>query len=235
MSGPPLVLSADEVRALVGVPETTLPADVAAQLPDATPGAPWQVRMSALLWRHRANAESAGVVPAPLAAKAKGVISAGFVRYDETPVGPYSEVMGAVAVSGGLLPRVHIPFIAVDSVASVHGGRTHWALPKVLANFTWQGPDDVRADGDGWAMAARVVGTGPRIPMFGRSTNVQVRPDGYVGTSSTGIRGWGRVVTFDVDVAPSASFASWLVSGRHRGVLVTGARLSMSKPRWVAR
>ena len=173
-------------------------------------------------------------LPTALTLKSKGITNAGFVRYTETPVGPYSEVMAAVSVRGGLLPRVHIPFIAVDSLPSVQAGRTHWALPKVPATFTWEGADAVRAEGDGWWVSARVIGTGPRIPLFGRSTNAQVRPDGRAGVASTGMRGWGRVVTLQVDVDPTASFASWVVPGRHRGVMVTDGRLSMSGARWAA-
>jgi hypothetical protein len=129
---------------------------------------------------------------------------------------------------------VHIPFIAVDSVPSVHAGRAHWALPKVLASFTWSGPGDARAVGDNWWLTARVIGTGPRIPVFGRSTTAQVRPDGAVGVSSTSMRGWARVVTIDVDVDPDASFASWLAPGRHRGVMVSAARMSVGPARWAS-
>lgn len=227
-----MTLSANEVTGLLGVPETALPADVAEALPASTPGAPWRVRMSALLWRHRTRPQAATAVPPELTAKQKGMTNAGFVRYRETPVGAYSEVMAAVSISGGWLPRTHIPLIAVDSVPSVHAGRAHWALPKVLATFEWTGDEAVRADGHGWWISARVVGTGPRIPLFGRSKSVQVRPDGRVGTASTGIRGWGRVVTVQVDVDPQASFATWVTGGRHRGVLVTAAQLSMSASRW---
>ena len=231
-----MMLTTGEVSGLVGVPETALPSDVAAALPTSTPGAPWHVQMSALLWRHRARPEAAVALPPPLAAKPKGLTNAGFVRYTESPVGAYSEVMAApVSVRGGVLPRVHVPFIAVDSLPSVHAGRTHWALPKVMASFDWAAAGDaVRAEGDGWWLSARVVHTGPRIPLFGRSTNAQVRPDGRVGLSSTGMRGWARVVTLDVAMDPSASFAAWLMPGRHRGVLVTRARLSMGAARWSA-
>src|SRR4051812_33506881 len=115
-----MTLTTDEVSGLVGVPETTLPADVADALPTSTPGAPWRVTMSALLWRHRARPDAAAALPPQLTAKPKGLTNAGFVRYAETPVGAYSEVMAGVTVRGGLLPRVHLPFIAVDSLSSVH-------------------------------------------------------------------------------------------------------------------
>src|SRR4051794_12775194 len=120
-----MTLTASEVSGLVGVPETTLPSEVADALPMSTPGAPWRVQMSALLWRHRARPEAAGALPPMLTAKPKGLTNVGFVRYVETPVGAYSEVMAAPAsLRGGLLPRVHVPFIAVDSLPSVHAGRT---------------------------------------------------------------------------------------------------------------
>jgi hypothetical protein len=232
VSAAPESLDSTEVSGLVGVPETALAPEVAAALPDSTPGAPWHVQMSALMWRHRSRPEVASALPPELRMKSKGITNAGFVQYAETPVGAYSEVMGAMSVEGSLLPRVHIPFIAVDSLPSVHAGRAHWALPKVMAAFTWQSPGEVRAEADGWWISARVVHTSIRIPLLGRSTAAQVRPGGAVGVSSTGMRGWARVVTVQVDVDPRASFAKWMVSGRHRGVLVTGARLSMSAARW---
>jgi hypothetical protein len=230
-----MTLSVDEVTGLVGVPETALSPHAIDALPTSTPGAPWHVQMSALMWRQRTRPEAAAAVPAALAVRSGGITNSGFVNYSQTPVGPYAETMAAISVRGGVLPRVHIPFIAVDSAPSVHAGRAHWALPKVLASFTWTEPGEVRADGDGWWLSARVVRTGPRIPLLGRSTAVQLRPDGRTGVATTGMRGWGRVVTVQVDVDPDASFASWLVAGSHRGVLVTGARLSMGVARWSAR
>ena len=64
-----------------------------------------------------------------------------FVHYLDTPVGPYAEVLAspAVLLRGGLLAAAHIPFIAVDSEASVRGGRENWALPKTLARFAFAG------------------------------------------------------------------------------------------------
>jgi acetoacetate decarboxylase len=228
-----MTLATDEIADLVGVPETALPADVATALPASTPGPPWRVRMSALLWRHRAVPAASDALPAGLSPRRRGVTNAGFVRYLQTPVGPYAEVMAApVTVRGGLFGMVHVPFMAVDSEPSVHAGRAHWALPKVLATFTWPHAGDVRAEGDGWWLAARVVHTGMRIPLMARSATVQARPDGRLGTSATRMRGWGRVVTIDVDVDPAASYASWLVPGRHRGVLVTEATMTMGEPRW---
>ena len=235
-----MTLTTNEVAELIGVPETALPVDVAAALPAATPGAPWRVRMSGLLWRHRPQPGAAEALPPQLQARGRGVTNAGFVRYAETPVGPYAEVMGApVSVRGGLLGRVHVPFIAVDSVPSVHAGRAHWALPKVLASFSWDKQGEVRADGDGWWLAARVVRTGPRIPLIGRSTAAQVRPDGRVGIATTTMRGSARVVTVEVEVDRGASFANagartasrrTVSQAALRAPLVAGRRSTRGRP-----
>lgn len=61
------------------------------------------------------------------------------VKYPETSVGPYSEL---ILTSGlhrlGSHVGFHISQIYVDSQASVDGGRANWAVPKKLANFDWQ-------------------------------------------------------------------------------------------------
>jgi hypothetical protein len=227
-------LDVGELAALTGVPETRLDPTVVDELPSTTPGPTWRVRMSNLLWWHRATDQAASVLPVPLRARrGRQMTTAGFIRYAHTPVGPYDEVMASpLSVEGGLLGRVHIPFIAVDSLPSIHAGRAHWALPKVPATFEWSGPTEVKGSGDGWWLGARVVSTGPRIPLLGRSSAAQVRPDGRVGISRLSMRGHGRLVTVEVDVDPDASYAGWLRSGRHRGIMGTSVTLTMRAARW---
>ena len=48
----------------------------------------------------------------------------------------YRELLVAVLARKGILPRVHIIRIWVDSPASLAGGRNLWAIPKDLAQFT---------------------------------------------------------------------------------------------------
>ena len=228
-------LDRDEIASLVGVPETRLAPEVAAQLPDMTPGPTWRVRMSSLLWWHRAVDGAESALPSPLrpARRGKPMTTAGFIRYNHTPVGAYSEVIASpLSADGGLLGRVHIPLIAVDSVPSIHAGRAHWALPKVPATFDWSGTTEAKVTGDGWWISARVVSTGTRVPLLGRSSAVQVRPDGRVGVSPLSMWGHGRVVTVDVDVDPEASFAAWLRPGRHKGVMASNMHFRMGSPRW---
>ena len=57
------------------------------------------------------------------------------LRYEDTPVGRHAEVMAVTLIRGRRGPITHCPFIAVDSPASVVGGRANWALAKTLARF----------------------------------------------------------------------------------------------------
>lgn len=117
---------------LPGAPESRLSAEVAACLPAVTPAPPWRARVEATLWWHPAGAEALAALPAVLRPRRALVVGA-VVRYLDSPVGPYAEVLGAVVP--GLL-RVHVPFLAVDGLAQVAGGRAHWALPQALATST---------------------------------------------------------------------------------------------------
>ena len=59
----------------------------------------------------------------------------GMVRYLETPVGPYDEVLGMVGSRTGLRPWGSVAFMSVDSEPSLVGGRSNWAIPKTLGSF----------------------------------------------------------------------------------------------------
>ena len=61
------------------------------------------------------------------------------VRYHDTSVGPYSELMFSTGLYrlGGHF-GFHISQIYVDSQRSIDGGRANWAVPKKLAIFEWQ-------------------------------------------------------------------------------------------------
>jgi Acetoacetate decarboxylase (ADC) len=229
-----MTLSTDEVASLTGAGGAVLPETVVDVLPDSTPGAPWTVTMSSLLWMQRALPAARRALTPPLEARPGfAVTSCGFIRYDDSPVGPYSEVMASPCLArGGKRGHVHVPFIAVDSVPSVHAGRAHWALPKVLATF--HRPDDrtVRAEGDGWSLSARVVRRGPPIPLRGSATVAQVRPDGRIGIAPLRIRGRGRLALVAVEASADAPFAPWLASGRHLGVEVSRATMTVGVPQW---
>lgn len=61
------------------------------------------------------------------------------VKYPETSIGPYSELIFTSGLHRlGSHVGFHISQIYVDSQASVNGGRANWAVPKKLATFDWQ-------------------------------------------------------------------------------------------------
>ena len=104
----------------------------------STPEAPWSVRADGVIWFHKAaEGARAALPPAVRDLPALPVTLGALISYRETPVGAYHEVLGAPLMLRNPLPHLTVPFIAVDSVLSVHGGRAHWGLPKVLAAFDW--------------------------------------------------------------------------------------------------
>src|SRR5688500_13427966 len=120
------------VRAIEAVPESELGDADAARLPAASAPAPWPTVLDAVLWFHRAAPEARERLPAALRGRRALPVTVGaLIRYRETPVGPYHEVLASpMLLAGARGPEAVVPFIAVDSAASVVGGRENWALPK---------------------------------------------------------------------------------------------------------
>jgi hypothetical protein len=133
-----MTLQLDQWLHLPGVPESTLSDEVRGRLAAGEGGPPepppWSTRVEAVLWWHRARA----VAPEVLSPALRGLPTlpltvAALVRYLDSPVGSYVEVFASpVLVRRGPVPAISVPFIAVDSIASVAGGRAGWALPKSL-------------------------------------------------------------------------------------------------------
>ena len=205
------------------LPESRLPAALLDELPESTPGPPWDCRVRAVIWLQRA--------PSPLpssstyAGRVRPVALGALVEYLESPVGPYREVFAGPLLRGTLLPVVHIPFIAVDSLPSVHGGRAHWALPKTVASFTGDiGAGSAAAVGDDWSVAVDAVARGPRLPLRGPLSSSQ---DGRRAVVS--LRGRGRLAVVTV-TASGLTLGGWLGTGRHPGVVAEG-RMVVGAPR----
>ena len=183
------------LEAIEGVPESALAGEVAARVPAASAEAPWDVRLEAVVWWHRAALGAERYLPAALRGRRTVPLTVGaFVRYLDTPVGPYHEVLGApVLLAEAPLPAVVVPFIAVDSLASVHGGRANWALPKVLARFEWPAGTargfEVDAEGDGWSVLASVRPRPRRFPVAAPVRNRQVTASGAEIAFDTRARG----------------------------------------------
>ncbi len=152
----------------------------------APPPPPWRTRADAVVWWH-------------------GATVAAFVTYRESPVGPYREVLASS-------PLGTVPFIAVDSLESLVGGRVNWDLPKELAAFR-----GLCAWGDGWTVEAdvRLRPRGLRVPLLGLVRQPRARQR-FAG------RGTAHPAT--VEVRPRGR--SELRPGRHRGMVVRDARVT---------
>lgn len=201
--------------------------------PPEIPPAPWHSRVDALLWLHRAAPAARAVLPPALAARAGlPVTIGGLISYRDGPVGPYGEVFGAPLMLRGAPMLSHVPFMAVDSTASVAGGRGNWALPKELAEFDGDPgrPGAVTARGDGWELRVTTTARTRRLPLALRMLAAQVWADGEVRTFSVTLRGRARLARVEVEHLAGSPLADWLVEGRHLAVLLSG-RQDVSRPR----
>jgi hypothetical protein len=209
----------------------TMPED----LENPVPPAPWTVRGSATVWLARARQEAGAVLPAGIGGSPFAVAGA-VVGYDETPVGPYDEVLAAVLTRSGLLLRGHVPFMAVDRAASLVGGRLNWGLPKTLARFTGRpgAVSTVTARGGATPVPWRVTATarhlGPPVPLRGRTRLRQRLPDGSVGEVTVAVSARARLCMVTTQVESEATLPTWLVPGRHPGALLERFRATVSAP-----
>ena len=177
------------------------------------PAPPWDCSVSAVVWWHRPGPGAHDDLP-PGSRPLLPVTVGALLRYERSPVGPYSEVLGCpVLLRGGGLVHTTVPFIAVDSIASVAGGRAHWALPKVLAAFGPL-PGGTRVDGDGWQVHVRPTPVGPSLPVAARFSTTQ---DGRLSARSR-VRGRARLARVRVD---GSGLPPWLRPGRHPGLVLS--------------
>src|SRR5947209_3392490 len=106
------------------------------------PHAPWKLLgdcVAGLARRPRGGALPGGL--RPLLGPAV-VIAA---RYQESPVGPYSEMLVAEPARLGLRPGLCATTIVVDSPAARVGGRLNWGFPKELGTLLWEREGDERS------------------------------------------------------------------------------------------
>jgi hypothetical protein len=224
------------LEAIEGVQESVLSDDVAARVPDGSAAAPWDVRLEAVVWWHRAAPGAEQYLPAALRGRRMVPLTVGaFIRYLETPVGPYHEVLGApVVLAEAPRPAAVVPFIAVDSLASVHGGRANWALPKVLARFEWPAGTargfEVDAEGEGWSVLASVRPRPRGFPVAAPLRNRQVTAAGAEIVFDTRARGRARAATVELETR-GPTLPRWLRSGRHPALVIDGARAAVGPAR----
>jgi hypothetical protein len=224
------------LEAVEGVPESALGHADAARLPSGSAPAPWATVLDAVLWFHRAAPGARERLPGALREhRALPVTIGGLISYRETPVGPYHEVLASpVLLAGPKGPEAVVPFIAVDSLASVHGGRENWALPKTLARFTWpdapRGAFELAAEGDGWSVRATVSPRTRRLPLAAVLRNRQLTPAGDQITFASAWRGRARLATVELETR-GPTLPDWLRSGRHPALVVEDARVRVDAAR----
>lgn len=164
----------------------------------APPSPPWRTQATALLWPQRLGL-------------------GGLVAYRDGPVGPYAELFAARVRLHGGRPAGHVTFMAVDSEASVAGGRENWALPKELAAFAAEA-GGLTVRGDGWAVRLRATVRPRRLPALAAARCAQPWPDGRVRAFGVRFRGSARAAA--VEVADSS--VPWLPAGAHPAVALSG-------------
>lgn len=220
-------MSAHALQAVAGVPESALADAVAAQLPPTSPPAPWDTCADVVVWAHPAAPDAARHLPQALRDRPTIPLTVGaFVRYLDTPVGPYGEVLAApVLLAEAPLPAACVPFIAVDSLPSIRGGRENWDLPKTLARFAL-GRGTVRAQGDGWSIDARVRARRRALPI--RLALRDRQP--AAGLIDIRVAGGARLASVQLDVT-GPELPRWLRPGSHPALALRDARMTFGAPR----
>jgi Acetoacetate decarboxylase (ADC) len=194
----------------------------------AHPGPPWRVSSHALIWAARADKRARraiqALVPEEVSAGATPIATLGaLIRYLDTPVGPYSEIIGAIIYRRGGTVFSHIPFIAVDSPASVVAGRTNWALPKTLASFEGQPAQGIPmiATGGDWRVEATPTAGRLALPLLVPRllAMVQLGPHRTVYSVRPSSYGLVRPARADVRVGAGPTLSDWFPTGSCPGVL----------------
>jgi hypothetical protein len=190
-----------------------------------------------VVWFGRGGRAATQALPPALRGQARGLgVVGGVVRYLETPVGPYDEVLGMVGSRTGHRPWGSVAFMSVDSEASLVGGRTNWAMPKTLGSFdgaigngrtvTGSGADETR-----WRVSVTPTVIGPALPVRTTGLARQEFPGGRVGDSPLRARGRIRPALVTVEVESEGPLAGWLRPGRHLGAVVEHATFTLGEPR----
>ncbi len=182
------------------------------------PPAPWRCDMRAVVWLQPVPGSARAALAGPIAGHRWLPLGiAGLVAYRETPVGPYGELFAALATLDGVRPLGHVPFMAVDSAASVAGGRGNWALPKELVRF-----ERGAVHGDGWSAAVAARARRPVVPLAGAGRGRQAWPDGVLRDFLARFTGRAGPATVTVGTAGEAPLPRWLSPGAYPALILDG-------------
>jgi hypothetical protein len=190
-----------------------------------SPPPPWPADVLATIWWHRSTAAGRELFPGSTIP----VTMVMMVDYLSSPVGPYREILASPTLRRpgnglGVMPRMSVPFIAVDSEQSVHGGRTHWQLPKVLADFGGEVLGRCAASGDGWSVRSKARGLGPAFPIRGGLGFAQPVDDEFA-LANARLSGKARLCRVKVE-AKGPTLATWLRSGTFSGLQIVSGTMA---------
>ncbi len=231
-------MTRSELTGVAGVPETAVSEELLSRLPANQSPAPWDCVCRAVVWFARGGRAATEALPPALRRDASGlVVAGGVVRYLETPVGAYDEVLGMVGSRTGLKPWGSVAFMSVDSEPSLVGGRTNWAMPKTLGAFdgdvghgktiTATGADETR-----WRVSATARVLGPALPVRLAGLARQQFPGARVGDAAMTGRGRIRPALVRVEVESDGPLPGWLRPGRHLGAVIEHGTFSLTEPRF---
>jgi hypothetical protein len=210
----------------VGLPETHLPDSLVQRLPRTVDPAPWEARCQVVSWLHAVDSAALEVFPASIRPEAAGYVAWALVQYSATPVGPYNEI-AATLLSDDPDGYGHIPFIVVDSLSSIVGGRGNWLLPKALARFAWS--DDGRSVSvrpeqpaiPDWSVSVTYEPLGDAMETAVPNHLQQVAADGTVHRFDGEMTGSLFAATVNVDGHADGPLASLLVPGKYDGTVIS--------------
>ncbi|MGX9672901.1 acetoacetate decarboxylase family protein [Mycobacterium sp. HM-7] len=218
-----------------GVRETELDKSIESSLPPNRAPAPWIGGGHGIWWGRRVSADGAAVLkrqlPETIQRDATPVAVLGFLlNWTDTPVGQYGEIGALVVMRRRYSVFGHVPFIAVDSPASLVGGRDNWAIPKTLATFDGDPGRDAVASthGNGFAIRTERRAMGPVLPAAAAKVLrlVQARPDCTLLSSRPTTAMMWRPARFAVAIEAGPELSSWFPQGECSGIVVRAMRAS---------
>ena len=213
-------MTATELARVAGTPQTALSAEQIAAFGEHIAPAPWVATGSALLWWQPPNRALVEVIDSRLGriGPPLGVIG-GLLRYADTPVGGYDEVLTSVIYATRRGVRTTTPFITVNSPATLVAGRTNWALPKVPGTFSGDLETGMTCSGDAWSLRIDASAADRGLPVRSGFWASQVWPDGLVRSSKLGMTARVRPAIARVKVDADPTLSGWFRSGRYPAIL----------------
>jgi Acetoacetate decarboxylase (ADC) len=220
------------VTQAAGLPETTLPYELLAKLPTSVSAAPWQTRCEVVTWLHPLDDAALETLPETIRPAGIALVAWALVRYADTPVGPYSEIAATLIPADGS-EYGHIPFIVVDSLASIVGGRANWLLPKALARFDWAddglsvATSSEQPETPAWSINVRYTVSGDAAPLTMANHVQQVSTEGVVRRFDGEVSGSMRSATIDVDGQADGPLATLLRPGHYDGSVMSDCQFDV--------